>query len=392
MSRIVLTGYGTLGDFVPLVALGEALRDRGHAVWAAVNPWAAPLFQDAGFEVSTVGPRFGPAEAAEHQHLFDARARWTSARDVEAAILTDWPGHYRELMRLCRVHRADVLVAGATLLAARWVAEDLRIPWVEVYCSDVLPAPPRGRPRRHDPLALVLVSARLAPRPDEPAPGRVGFAFPQRVPAGWNEPSPELRAFLGPLGGAEGTRLRRWSEGPIVLLPGSTPLHEPEAVLRAHVKATAALGRRLVVQSGWAGLGPAMLEPGMRDDRVHFADTLPHDWLLRRAAAAVVSGRPGTLARALRAGCPVLLEPRRRDAFAHGVRVLELGVGAALDGRKTSGETVRRMLEERVMIGEVRRRCARVAKRLEGEDGGAAGADTVESWLQIGAAAPTARR
>ncbi len=383
MARIVVTGYGTAGDMVPLLALGETLRDRGHEVLAAVNPWAVPLFRNAGLDATALGPRFGPEEAAAHHHLFDARGRWAAARHREAADLTDWPRHYRELAGACRTHGAELLVAGATLDPAGWLAEDLGIPWVRVFLSDAPPElPPLSvLPGDHPYLPLFLASGPPRRRAGSGLLTRTGFALPDdRAQPGWTEPTPELRAFLGPVGRPGAERPRRWREGPLVLLPGSTPLADPAAVAAAHVEAAGVLGRRLVVQGGWAGLGRGMLPADLAADHVFFADTLPHDWLLRRAAAAVLSGRPGTLARALRAGCPLLVEPRGRDAFANGARVLEMGVGAVLDPRRLSAETVRRMLEERVMLPLVQRRCRRVARRLAGGDGAAEACDALETW------------
>jgi UDP:flavonoid glycosyltransferase YjiC (YdhE family) len=388
VTRTVVTGYGTTGDFVPLLALAEALQDRGHDVLAAVNPWVAPLFRSVGIQVSEVGPWFGPQEAMAHRDLFDTRQRWIAARNVEAANLTDWPAHYRALVRCCRSHGATLLVAGATLEAAPWVAEDLRIPWVRVHCGP--PASPAegvgGVPPLRHPLTLSLAARERTARKDEDPVPNVGFAFPQREPAGWSAPSARLRAFLGPLGAPGSKRPRRWKDGPVVLLPGSTPVPDPVAMLRAHVEAVGAMGRSLVVQQGWAGLTREMLDPAHASCRVHFEAVLPHDWLLRRAAAAIVPGRPGTVARALRAGCPLFLQPRGRDEFANGAWVARNGVGAVLDPRKASAKSIRRMLEERVMLPGVRRRCARMAGRLADQDGGAAAAAAIDSWLEAGPA------
>ena len=50
--RIVISSHGTAGDFVPLVPLGKALRQRGHSVVAAVNEAMRPLFERAGLDVA----------------------------------------------------------------------------------------------------------------------------------------------------------------------------------------------------------------------------------------------------------------------------------------------------------------------------------------------------
>ncbi|NJD18039.1 MAG: hypothetical protein FIA95_01955 [Gemmatimonadetes bacterium] len=234
-------------------------------------------------------------------------------------------------------------------------------------------------------MGLHMDALPLPPPARKPVPGRTGPAFPDDgAQPGWLEPTSGLRSFLRSPAGDGPADPRRWRDGPLVLLPGSTPIPEPEVFLRAHVEAAAALSRRLVVQRGWAGLCAEMVD-GSPPPHVHFSDALPYGWLLGRAAAAILTGRPGALARAVRAGCPVLVEPRGRDAFNNGRRVLELGVGRVLDPRSATTASVRRMLAERVMTPSVRRRCTALRRRLAGApDGASQACDALEAWLEAG--------
>jgi len=58
---------------------------------------------------------------------------------------------------------------------------------------------------------------------------------------------------------------------------------------------------------------------------VLFADFLPQDWLFARAACSIQHGGIGTIARALRAGCPILVEPFGNDQLYNASRVSLLG-------------------------------------------------------------------
>src|SRR5215831_2082415 len=49
MARIVLSTFGSTGDFNPFVALGLELRERGHHVVFAVQDLFAPAVAEQGF-------------------------------------------------------------------------------------------------------------------------------------------------------------------------------------------------------------------------------------------------------------------------------------------------------------------------------------------------------
>ncbi|NES22534.1 MAG: glycosyltransferase family 1 protein [Symploca sp. SIO3E6] len=55
MAAIVITSHGTLGDNLPLVALGQALKERGHQVLMAIGRPMHPYALKAGLEVVSHG-------------------------------------------------------------------------------------------------------------------------------------------------------------------------------------------------------------------------------------------------------------------------------------------------------------------------------------------------
>jgi hypothetical protein len=247
MARIVISSLGTLGDFVPFVALGKALKQRGHAVLVAVNEAMHELFQRAGLEVTACGPRFGPEESRCVATAFDGWQPYTEERRRLDATINDVRGNYRDLRAACR--GADLLVAVSIQLAAPLVRKALGIPWVCVHCNaEQLEHDPDAvatRPLPDAELILLASSPHFSqPRIDlYPRLRLTGFWFDDGTDQpGWSEPSAELRRFV-----EDGER-------PLVLLPGSIPSQDPRHVVSAHCQAAARLQRRLVIRYSLPGI------------------------------------------------------------------------------------------------------------------------------------------
>jgi UDP:flavonoid glycosyltransferase YjiC (YdhE family) len=142
---------------------------------------------------------------------------------------------------------------------------------------------------------------------------------------------------------------------PLVLTFSSLPVQDVPRVVALHTEAAARLGRRLLIQRGWAQLDQTALPEGVMPGAFRFAETLPHAWLFPRAAAVIHHGGVGTTAQAMRCGCPMLVEPYGNDQFFNAWRVLRLGVGAAMHPHKLTVTGLTRMLDEKVLTTDVRR-------------------------------------
>jgi UDP:flavonoid glycosyltransferase YjiC (YdhE family) len=185
--------------------------------------------------------------------------------------------------------------------------------------------------------------------------------------------------------GRPGPRLERFVEAeppPLVLAFGSTPLADPALVLAVHARAAALLGRRLVVQRGWAGLTRRCLPADVSPVGVQFVGPLSHDWLLARAAALILPGGIGLIARALRVGCPLVVEPYGNDGFFNAGRVVRLGLGVAMHPYRVTPLGLARVLEEKVLTPACRARAAALGTTLRSEDGLAVACDQIEEWLR----------
>jgi UDP:flavonoid glycosyltransferase YjiC (YdhE family) len=382
VSKIVISTVGTLGDFLPFLALGKALRARGHEIVLAVNPAFLGLAAEAGLRAVPCGPRFGPEELRRPPEVPEgATQSWGEFKKWEA-LLRDVPARYRDLSAACA--GADLLVAHSFHYAALLVHDQLRLPWV---CVALWP----GQFGRYGHVAVaqpapradlnLLASSPVLGSPYQDAYDRLvvtGFWFDDGCDLGGWEPTPALSAFV------------EAGDRPLVLCLGGTPGPDAAAVVRIHAQAAGLLRKKLVVQAGWAGPGNLTPPKAAAWDHVLCIDFVSHDWLFARAEAVVHPGGIGVTARALRQGCPMLLQPWRKDQYHHAALVRKLGAGHAMDPRKLGVEGVARMLAERVTVPDTRRRARECAESLQSEHGVGTACGLIEALL--GTAGPGGRR
>ena len=381
--KIVFSSIGTAGDFHPLIALAERLRERGHDLRMAVNEAMHGKVREAGLEALPCGPRFGPEEAARETALFD---HWRLEASPEETVARwenhDLPGQVRRLCEACR--GADLLIASSLQAAAPLVHEITGIPWTTAalipsqfgaqekrpgrkpdFC-DWFRTVRRGLDRPDREIApryfwsptILLASSRCFHDPVVP-PGHhlhvTGFWFHGTAPSTPNDPS--LLRFV------------ESGSGFLVLSFGSLPLENARKVLALHARAADRLGLRLLVQHGWAGLSPHDRPDGISPEQVHFAGEIPHDWLFPRAKAVIHHGGIGTTARALRNACPMLVEPYGTDQFFNAWRVRELGAGSAMHPHQLTVDGLAAVLERDVLNEKTKERVRALAAGLEKESG-----------------------
>jgi UDP:flavonoid glycosyltransferase YjiC (YdhE family) len=108
---------------------------------------------------------------------------------------------------------------------------------------------------------------------------------------------------------------------------------------------------------------------------------MPQDWLFSRAAALIHHGGIGTIARALRNGCPMLVEPYGNDQFFNARQLLLLGVGAAMHPQYLSVGDLVRVLQEKVLTRDYKNRTELLSHRIQAEQGLDMACHFIENWL-----------
>ncbi len=410
MACIVITCTGTLGDHLPYIALGCELKRRRHTVRIACNPAMLVHVQQAGLAALACGPPLDDTLARAAVHDFDD---WQTDVQPLAQQLQQFkttcqqrlPWVWSDLLAACR--GADLLVCGVQQsTVGALVAQRLGMAWVDASVIPALHAPMAhlhlGKKSRWLPYLPKLIedclqATGLLPNQAPPQPiGRLlaasaRFCQPSgeadRFPTGFwfYDPVPDV-SDVHAGGAATSAYSTDWRTfvlrhpAPLVLSFSSQPLVDAQAVLAVHAGAAHRLGKGLVVQRGWADFQPAMLAPEL-SAAVCFTGFIAQDELFAQASAVLHHGGIGTVARALRQGCPMVVEPHGNDQFYNAQRVVALGVGAAVHPHKISVEGLARTLAEQVLTEHCRHQASAWRDHLQAEDGTACAADLIDIWL-----------
>jgi sterol 3beta-glucosyltransferase len=188
--------------------------------------------------------------------------------------------------------------------------------------------------------------------------------------AGWSPPR-ELVRFLdaGP--------------PPVYVGFGSMVVGQAEVTAKAVCRAFQETGQRGILTGILAAAaGP---RPG---GGVFSIDSVPHDWLLPRVAAAVHHDGAGTTAACLRAGIPSLVVPIVADQFFWGERIRALGAGPVpFPLTRLTAERLVPAIRQCVSSAGMRGRAAEIGRAIRAEDGVARAVEELTAILERSAAA-----
>jgi UDP:flavonoid glycosyltransferase YjiC (YdhE family) len=395
--RLTLLTVGSRGDVQPLVALGAGLERAGHRVRLATHPHFEPLVSAHGLELAPIvqGRVSRGMETKEGREWIERGSR----------RLPTWAGFLRDarsvadrrlLDAAAACTGAQAIVASNLALVLGWqMADHLGLPLIRAYIE-----PPAwmlsGRPSARRAAPAIRQAAWLAAKPwlDSvrrrslrlgPVPLREPFAGLDR--AG----SPVLYAFspevlVPPDVSADRVDLTGYwfldstvdpdpppgladfvSDGPPPVSIGFGTMIDPDpaGTTGVVVAALRRAGRRGVIIRGSQEVDAASLPPD-----VFLVETISHEWLFPRCAAAVHYAPAGTTAAALRAGVPSVAVPQMTDQFLWARRLHELGVAPApIPRRDLSAERLGDAI--RIAAGDdaMRRRAAALGRRIRDEDG-----------------------
>jgi len=402
MSTVIIHLSGTLGDNLPMLALAKGIRNAGARVVVVLNPAMLAFAERLGLETACLTDvERGPSEARENAWSWD---HWSGNPadnpkakpfDLDLYVL-----QASELVDMCR--QGDLLLTTSLRSLGFVAATALDMPFVTASVMPYnfwRPGPVEGMAMLHADLQeyemqravigqtfrrlgvardfpsfsrgylwsrdILLAASPHFSRPDfRPLAAAhqvdmTGFLyFEDPAWDGW-QPDDELRAFFDR---PEGMR-------PLVFGLSSVPVERPADMLRRVALAAALLGRPLLVQSGWAGFSSEHLPPDVDPDMVIFRDFMSQDWLFAHAACAVQHGGVGSLARALRRDCPVLVLPLGNDQLYNATRVHDLGVGAAAHPFAATPESLAALLRDTVLAPRTKGRAARLGALLRAERG-----------------------
>jgi UDP:flavonoid glycosyltransferase YjiC (YdhE family) len=397
--NVLLPTLGSAGDVHPFIALGLALRARGHRATILTNPYFQPLIERLGLHFLPVGTLADVDAAIADPQLWHPRKAFevVARRLMVPAI--------EEIYRLIETHAdADTVVAASGIsLGARIAQDKLKIPTATVHLQpaivrSLVDAGMVGNMRisASQPLWFKRAFFRLIDwaaidrglkRPLNDFRATLGLEAVDRVLHKWmhspqcvicffpewfaaRQPDWPARTHLVgfPLwdgGGASGDagsspmsvpaeveEFLDAGEPPVVFTPGSAA-----ATMQRFFAESVETARRLDVR---AMLVTNFQEQLPRDlpGNVKACGYLPFSEVLPRAALLVYHGGIGTLAQTIRAGIPHLVVPNGHDQFDNAWRIERLGLGLSIPQTRFRSDrattVIRSILADRGMIGQSR--------------------------------------
>jgi sterol 3beta-glucosyltransferase len=405
---ITFIAYGTRGDVQPALALGRALRARGHQVRLLASlhfkPWieghgitAVPASVDVqalmtselGNEWAEIGTqpfkqlRLMKKMLDEHG-LAMIQDAWHGCQGSDLIVSSFTSMNYAPcLAQALRARHVIILLQPPTLasrsgsatlsaplprrnswinyLFGKWLLE--RAAWwlyggvINRFRREALRRPPQTQREnvadwKGAPILLGFSPQVVPPPADWPPNVHVtGYWFLDED-AGWAPPA-RLSDFL------------EAGEPPVCIGFGSMAGRGRDAFNRLLLEAARQSGRRAVLLAGWAGLGDAEMP-----DNVLALESAPHGWLFPRVATVVHHGGAGTTAAAFRAGTPQVVVPHLADQPFWGQCVEMLGVGpGAIPRPKLTAANLSTAIRVAASDAGMRQRAGKLSERIRAEDG-----------------------
>ncbi len=399
--RVLMTSHGSTGDIYPVIRLGRAMVEAGHEVRFATVSLFRKEIERAGIEFVYLPPDWDQSGFAEAMRdLTKAK----NALDMLRIIYSESLPFIDEIIDILtrELEAADVFVSSYVFANLCVLARRAKVPCaVTTFAHNVVPSvsyPPEGLPRmlaapacirrrwnrllwritdrvlcwqinrvvgeameRHgmgrsesfalEPADRVLVT--VSPtlfKPERLWSERFTFSGYLR----WQSPEdPKLNAELDAF--CQGERVP-------ILTFGSVTFDEARKVMTRFMRNWPE-GKKIIIQSGWAGL--TIERPHASMKRV---DRVSHDQLFHYASMVIHHGGAGTTASVLHAGIPNIIIPHIGDQWFFASEVKRLGVGLEVKRRKWP-EDLPKAVRTIEKSKKIQARARQVAEQLSQEDG-----------------------
>lgn len=409
--RVLLTSHGSTGDIYPVIRLGRALVEAGHVVRFATVSLFREEIESAGITFVYLPPDWDQSGFAE------AMRDLTKAKnplDLMRIIYSESLPFLNEILDILEreMKTADVFVTSYVFANLCKLARKAGVPCaVATFAHNVVPSvsdPPEGLPRlliapafirrrwnrllwritdrvlcwqinrvvgetmeRHgmgrsesfvlEPADRVLVA--VSPELFQPKSlwsERFIFTGYMR----WQSPEePRLNAELDRF--CQGERVP-------ILTFGSVTFDGARKVMTRFMRNWPE-GKKIIIQSGWAGLTVERPHSAMmRVDRVS------HDQLFQYASMVIHHGGAGTTASVLHAGVPNIIIPHIGDQWFFASEVKRLGVGLEVK-RKKWPEDLPKAVRTIEKSKKIQKRAMAVAAQLAQEDGPPSAVEALEA-------------
>lgn len=392
--RFLLGAFGDPGHTFPVIALGRALRARGHDV--VVQTWQR--WRD---DVEGEGLVFAPAPEYD---VFPTLGRWLKPYEAVVRAAADTRPLVRDV-------RPDAVVADILTLAPALAAEIEGVP-AATLVPHVDPRPADGFPpyslgarlprtrlgralwRRVDPLVArglrqgraELNSTRelLGLRALERVHGGISdqlclvATFPQlEYPRAWNGSTRVVGPLLWEPPAADVDLPA--GDAPLVLVAPSTSQDPEHRLLRAALRGLADEPVRVLATWNRCVPDPPL---GAAPANARVVDWVSYSRTMPRCDVVVCHGGHGTVVRALASGCVVVAVPAAGDMNENAARVDWAGAGVRLPRRLCAPGPLRLAVARALAEPGLRARARELAAWARVNDAGARAAGLLEEFAR----------
>lgn len=392
--RIVLTSFGSTGDYEPFLALAVELQRHGHQPVLACVPEYRERAERFGIEFVPTGPP-SLIEAVQDGIRADLETNESPCRRFEPFTPAAMIRMFNDLSRACRA--ADLLICSAQWPFGRMIHELTGIPFVSIQLEafdDRFASENRERLAAWEAqfadainpfrvrMGLPPLQALLGADGDSPqlalyAVSRL-LLDPARVP-GWPAHR-HVTGFFFPEASADAIdpALREFVEGgapPVVISFGSMVQDDP-SLAETLVQTALGLDRPTVIVQGWSLLANDVPPAA----KVRIVKYIPYDWLFSRAACVVHACGAGITSLALRAGLPGVLVPHLYHQFGFAKFAASAGCGVILPRPEMNADSLTDAIRKVLGTPSYRAAATAAGAHLRAEGGVRTAREWIERW------------
>jgi rhamnosyltransferase subunit B len=396
--HVMLPTLGSSGDVHPFIALGLAMKQRGHRVTVLTNPLFQGLIESQGLGFLPLGNLEAAQVAIGNPDVWHLRKGFAIIASVVVPAIA-------ETYRLIEQHAdANTIVAFSTLaFGGRVAQEKLGVPSASVHLQPSVirtyadqgmlgnvrlsAAHPRWMKQVFFSLVDALVLDRNLKQPLNEFRATLGLApvahvmdrwmnSPQLVLAMFPEwfaaPQPDWPSNTHTVGFAQfddgeneaevlqqAQEFLDAGEPPIIFTPGSAG-STMQRFFSESVEAAKRIGARAMLVTNFPGQVPRNLPAG-----IQVFGYLPFSRLLPRSALLVYHGGIGTLAQGIKAGVPHLVVPHGYDQFDSGWRIEQLGLGRCVAESRYRAARVAPVMRQMLDDAGLTQHCRQFSDRVD---------------------------
>lgn len=400
--KVVLSSFGSSGDFNPCLGLGRALKQKGVDVLFLSNPFYEKQITDAGLRFCPAGEYFDVFKAiADNPDLLHARR---GPKEVWKMVLKTVPVVYDAMTQLIQRESPDLIACHMLEYGGMIAAMNRSVPYATIapnpmcwfnthrpgyphyaqfplwlrrlharlmctvmnaaYRFSLKPScEKQGIPPLIDSLSAMFGSARInlglwspllrSAGPDDPPNSVIcGFVRDEHVKDWPDVPAEIEQLFNGP-------------KAPVVVGLGSTASLHGDTIYNAAAAACRTLDHPVLL------VGKDMARYADPESRILATDFAPYGWVFPRARLVIHHGGVNTTAETLRAGAVALIIPHGYDQFDNAITTQKMGVTKRLKTSQVTPDTIARTIQTILNDQPMQQKAKEIAQQLQSAPDGA---------------------